>query len=141
MTIRSSTAVPTAAGLAGIAGIHAYWGAGGRWPGTDDASLAEAVVGHGAEFPRGWAVWGVVALLGVASASVVLTATERGPRRLARLGTQATALALLARGAIGLPLSLAAGTGDRYHRLDVLVYSPLCLALGAGALATLRAGA
>jgi len=32
--------------LAGLALLHAYWGLGGRWPGHDDISLVERVVGR-----------------------------------------------------------------------------------------------
>ena len=31
--------------LAGIAALHAYWGLGGRWPGHDEAGLADRVIG------------------------------------------------------------------------------------------------
>ena len=32
--------------LAELALLHAYWGLGGRWPGHDDASLVERVIGR-----------------------------------------------------------------------------------------------
>jgi uncharacterized protein DUF3995 len=32
--------------LVALAAVHAYWGLGGRWPGRDEASLVERVVGR-----------------------------------------------------------------------------------------------
>lgn len=42
---RSSALLPTLTGatLLGIAGIHAYWGVGGTWPGQDSVSLGRKV--------------------------------------------------------------------------------------------------
>ncbi len=79
-------------------------------------------------------------LLAISSACVASAPRQRRADGLLRTGTGITALALLARGATGLPMSVAAGMEQRYHRLDVTVYSPLCLALGTGALLTLRQG-
>jgi hypothetical protein len=42
---------------------------------------------------------------------------------------------LLARGALFIPLDLVSGLDEIYGRLDLAIYSPLCLALGAGAAA------
>lgn len=120
--------------------MHAYWARGGTWPGKDAACLGEAVVGPGAKLPPPPAVWAVAGLLATSSACVALAPRQRRIVGVARTGTGITALALLARGAIGLPTSMAAGMECRYHRLDVTVYSPLCLALGTGALLTLRQG-
>ena len=131
MSIRERTGFTAALALAGVAALHCYWARGGRWPATDDASLGETVVGPGAELPPPFAVWAVVGLLAGSAAAVASTTADRGPARLARAVSWGTGATLLARGAFGLPVSLLTGRDTRFGRLDVLVYSPLCLALGA----------
>lgn len=138
MTIRNRTAPAAALALAALAAFHGYWALGGQWPGTNDASLGETVVGPGAELPPPPAVWAVAGLLLVSAAGVASAASVRGPTRLARAVSWATGTALLARGALGLPVSLLTGRGTRYGRLDILVYSPLCLALGAAVVLVAR---
>ena len=32
--------------LFALAGLHLYWGLGGRWPGHDEVSLVERIVGR-----------------------------------------------------------------------------------------------
>ena len=51
--------------LIGLAVLHAYWGFGGRWPGHDDASMVERVVGRTKEMraPRPRACFMVAAAL------------------------------------------------------------------------------
>ena len=39
---------------------------------------------------------------------------------------------LVARGLLYIPIDLANGLDGSYDRLDLAIYSPLCLALGAG---------
>jgi hypothetical protein len=48
---------------------------------------------------------------------------------------------LLARGAIGIASDLHGGVEERYQRLDLAIYSPLCLALGGGAALVARRAA
>lgn len=141
MTIRKRTAPAAALPLAGLAALHGYWALGGPWPGTKDASLGETVVGPGAELPPPPAVWAVAGLLTGSATAVASAAAKRGPTRLARAMSWATGATLLARGAIGLPVSLLTARDTRYGRLDILVYSPLCLALGAAVVLVARAEA
>ena len=112
--------------LAAIAGLHAAWALGWRWPGGSDQALAERVVGHGAELPPDWATWTVAAML-LTGAGVV----RAGAGGRLRLGAWAVAGVLLVRGAVYVPIDLAVGLDDTYSRLDMALYSPLCLALGA----------
>lgn len=141
MAIRHRTAPAAALTLAGLAALHGYWALGGQWPGNEDISLGETVVGPNAELPPPPAVWAVAGLLAGSAAGVASAAAERGPTRLARAMSWATGATLLARGAIGLPVSLLTGRDTRYGRLDILVYSPLCLALGAAVLRVAQADA
>jgi len=133
MTARTRTGGAAALVLTGLAGLHAYWARGGLWPGDDPASLGETVVGPGAELPPSPAVWAVAGLLGASAAAVATTTALREPPGLARTMTRVTGGVLLARGMGGMALSLINGLDTRFGRLDVLLYSPLCVALSCGA--------
>jgi len=78
-------------------------------------------------------VWAVAGLLGASAAAVATTTALREPPGLARTMTRVTGGVLLARGVGGIPLSLINGLDTRFGRLDVLLYSPLCVALSCGA--------
>jgi Protein of unknown function (DUF3995) len=122
--------VPTA--LAAIAAIHAAWALGWRWPGHDDQSLAERVVGAGAELPPEPVVWLVTGLLGVAGG--VVAAVGAGRReQFVRAAAWSVAAVLLVRGAAYIPVDLIGDLESEYARLDLAIYSPLSLALGLGA--------
>jgi hypothetical protein len=122
-------AVPTVLGA--LAALHAAWALGWRWPGGDDRAFAERVVGHGAtEVPPAAATWAVAVAL-LAAAGIVAGAAASDDRRL-RLATLGIAAVLAARGALFIPLDLVGGVDDVYERLDLAIYSPLCLALAAG---------
>jgi Protein of unknown function (DUF3995) len=61
--------------------------------------------------------------------------------RVLRFGTWGVSGVLLARAAIGIANDLHGGIQEHYERLDLMIYSPLCLALGTGAaLVACRAG-
>ncbi|WP_067539320.1 DUF3995 domain-containing protein [Nocardia crassostreae] len=121
----------SAAALAGIAGIHAAWAQGWRWPGHDDVTLAQRVVGPNSELPSAGLTYVVAGLL-VAAAGAVATATVDA-HRLPRLAAWAVAGVLAARGLGGLGSVAAAGLGETYWQLELALYSSLCLALAAGA--------
>jgi hypothetical protein len=122
--------------LVAIAAFHAAWALGWRWPGGSDQALADHVVGHGAELPPDWLTWVVAAAL-LTGAAVVRTGA-RGARGRLRPAAWAVAGVLLARGAVYVPIDLAGGLDDTYSRLDLAIYSPLCLALGAGTVRLLK---
>ncbi|MCP2310642.1 DUF3995 domain-containing protein [Kitasatospora paracochleata] len=132
------------AALAGIGGLHAVW-ARSPWPLKTRADFADAVVGVGEEQLPGPALClGVAGLLGAASYLVgaragVLPAT--GPAWLRAVGAGTVGGVLVARG-LGGPALAGRDRGgrrdrdersDRFRRLDRRYYSPLCVALGAGA--------
>lgn len=121
-----------------IAVVHAYWACGGVWPGRDRESLARTVVGGpaGMAFPSRGATWGVVALLLLGAATVLGAAGLLAvplppwmPRSAALLG----AALLLLRGVEGFfDVRVRPSTaGSPFARLNVALYSPLCLALAA----------
>lgn len=130
----SGVAVP--ASLLGVAAIHAAWASGWRWPGGTDAALAERVFGAGAELPAAALTWAVAGALGVAAAVVRLTAT----RRAMPMVTWLVAGVLGVRGLAFVPVDLAGGLNETFSRLDLALYSPLCLALGFGAAVVAHSG-
>lgn len=131
----SAVAVPCS--LVGLAGLHVAWALGWRWPGGSDREFAERVLGHGADVPPAAATWAVAVAL-LASAGIVGTAAAGTTSRTLRLATWGVSGAFLARGALFIPVDLARGFDQIYERLDLAIYSPLCLALGAGTAALAR---
>jgi hypothetical protein len=132
----AGVAVP--ATLAALAALHVVWAAGSPWPAAGPAELADAVLGNGATaLPPAWASAAVAAALAGAAAAV-----HRAARPAASPGARALTLgvagAFALRGAAGATLDLAGGLRRRYQRLDLAVYSPLCGAIGAGAVAVAR---
>jgi hypothetical protein len=133
----SAAAAALAAGaFLSIAALHAYWALGGVWPGHDEDSLARTVVGGapGMRFPGRGATWAVVVVLLAAAAIalgaggvVALPAPAAAVRGAALLG----AAVLLLRGLLGfVDTRLRPATvGSPFARLNVVLYSPLCLVL------------
>ena len=131
-----------AAGLGVLALLHVSWAAGGRWPGHDEESLARTVVGGppGMRMPGPAACLAVAAALGVAALALLHCGGWVGPwlpaawaRGLALFSGGVLAL----RGGVGfLDARLRPATvGTPFARLNVRLYSPLALGLGAVALA------
>ena len=131
--------VVTAAALSGISGLHVAWGLGSSFPSSDHLSLADTVAGTSAVpgAPECFAVAG--SLLG--AATLVMDVLPLNPR-LRGVGVAGAALVLGARGVLGV----LGRTGtivpwtpsERFTNLDKRYYGPLCLALSAGALSSLK---
>lgn len=121
-----------------IASIHAYWGLGGVWPGTDQASCARAVVGASGidTMPSPFASFAVTACLIVATLwPLALVGTFATPFPKAGLAASAlmVALVFLGRGIAGFTPAWRRLTPEMpFARLDRQYYSPLCLAIGIG---------
>lgn len=123
--------------LAALSGLHAYWGFGGLWPAADTSSLAATVVGtRGGGMPGlGPSLFVAVCLLVVA----VLVAWRAGwmpafllPLWMWALGFWGAALVFAARGIAGfVPQIFAYADGTPFQRLNLIFYSPLCLAIAA----------
>jgi hypothetical protein len=137
---------PLAAGVAGslalLSALHVVW-VFSSWPLADRSQFAEAVLGTDPdEAPSTAATWAVAGLLGASSLLVARCGGQRRPGRTALVGTRIVAAVLLARAAGGFVVSgnRLGSAPPRFRRLDLTVYSPLCLILGAGA-AGVAAGA
>jgi hypothetical protein len=129
------------AAMAALSVLHAYWGFGGVWPGTDAASLAQTVVGT-----RGGRMPGLGPSLFVAAclaAVAILIAWRAGlvpgldlPSWLWVAGYSGALLVFAARGIAGfVPPVFRYAAGTPFERLNVALYSPLCLAIAAGMIA------
>jgi Protein of unknown function (DUF3995) len=137
----------TALTLLAISALHAAWGLGLTWPGTDAVSLASRVVG-GTTLPSSVDCFALAALLAAASGFVL--ARTRPNNRVGRLlpapvsgfgvSVLGGVLALRATaGWLGSTTNLIRTTND-FRKLNLLVYSPLCAALAAGAFAVTGLG-
>jgi len=121
-----------------ITTLHVYWGIGGIWPGTDAKSCARAVVGFRGvdEMPSPGASFAVAACLGLATLwPLALEGVFASP--FPKQGLAATslliALVFLGRGIAGFTPWWRRMTPEQpFARLDVSLYSPLCLLIGAG---------
>ncbi len=128
--------VAAAGTLAGLGTLHAAWAAGASWPFADRASLAAAVDGVREEqFPSAPITFGVSALLCGAAVTVLAHEQRWAGEPLSgvvRLGVRVIGTGLAARGLLGLlrPSLLPAGELPPFRRLNMLIYSPLCLLLG-----------
>lgn len=138
-TLVSAWAGGCAAALfAGIAALHGYWAVGGIWPGRDREHLARTVVGGqpGSKMPGPAACWAVAAVLVLAAATVLGAAgllPLPAPRNLVRGAAFLGSAVLLFRGSEGfVDRWLRPETvGSPFVRLNLWIYSPLCLALAA----------
>ncbi len=120
--------------IAAVAALHAAWAAGRHWPAGSERALARRVLSSGSTaMPPCWLTALVAATFATSAAAVAATARGAGGRP-ARVATWTTAGAFAARGVLG-PLSDAVTGPGPYERLDLAIYSPLCLAVAAGAAA------
>jgi hypothetical protein len=129
--------------LAAIALIHVYWAGGGFFPGKDANSLAQTVVGGkpGMAMPPVFACLVVAGLLLIA-AWVVLVVGGVTPAVLSlelhKLAAFGLCAVLFLRGAGGFFDARLRPEikGSPYEKLNLSLYSPLCLTLAALVLIT-----
>ena len=129
--------------LFAIAALHAYWGVGGVWPGSDARSCARTVGG----FTGATAMPGPAACFAVAAAILVVAIVALAQAGLIRLplppvaittATFGAALVFVARGIAGYTAAWRRLTPEQpFAALDMRYYSPLSLAIGVGLLALL----
>jgi hypothetical protein len=115
--------------------LHLLWGRGSSFPFACRSELADAVIGR-RTVPSSSACYGVAAALAVAA--MLVEDAPPMPLRVRRVGLDGVAGVLALRGIVGLAGATAllspGSVSPRFRRLDRRVYSPLCLALAAGAL-------
>lgn len=132
-------AVILAATLFALAGVHLYWAFGGRWPGHDEASMVEHVVGRtaGMRAPGPLASAAVAAAL---AAGGLLVLAVLAPTSVWSPWLKAARWVLFAvfalRGlATYVPPVFRYAEGTPFARLNRRAYGPLCLAIALGLLA------
>lgn len=127
--------------LIALAGLHLYWGLGGRWPGHDDQSLVEMIIGRtpGMKMPDFWAALFVAGAL-MTSAALVALACGVVPRpgiawsaQIVMLGFWISCSVFALRGFAGfVPGIFSYADGTPFAQLNLFFYSPLCLGIAAG---------
>lgn len=124
-----------ATALAGVLGfdalLHLYWATGSTWPANNEKALSYAVLGVEAPFSPP-VVLPLATLLLCASGIVLAGARRR--HRLLRLGTLAVAAGLSLRAVAGVYWLITKDTGSAFYWLNLVLYTPLCVLLGAAAL-------
>lgn len=123
--------------LLALGALHALWALGSAWPAGNRDSLAHWVLGDGASIPPAAACWTVAVLLTVGAGAVHAAARGARSRHLPPI-LWASSAALLARGAVFPPMDLTHRLASDFDRVDLAIYSPLCLLLGLGALTVAR---
>jgi len=119
-----------------LAGLHLYWGLGGRWPGHDDNSLRLMVVGtkHG----RMYGFWpSAMVAAALTSAALVVFARHSGlTGPLSWIVIAGYVVLLLVFGLRGLAPYLTPAfeyaRGTPFFALNQSYYAPLCLLIAAG---------
>jgi hypothetical protein len=126
--------------LAAIALLHLYWGLGGFWPGHDEASLIDMVMGMpaGTPMPPLWACLIVVICLLIPALCVVRfrfwyrVSLPKWFAWVPHVALWTSAFVFLARGtSTYVSPWLEAVKETAFYELDRIIYAPLCLLLGA----------
>lgn len=125
--------------------LHMYWSTGGIWPARSPKTLSIAVLNVDISFAtRGVFALACMLLLGaltvLARVHVLGALGQIIPAPLLQLGVLAIAAGLLLRGLAGIvwALGLVAAKSKLFYRLNLLVYTPLCLILFVAAGAAAR---
>jgi hypothetical protein len=127
--------------LVALAALHAWWGVGGRWPGHDERSLVELVIGR----TRSMRMPSLVRCLLVASAlfaaaglvavksKVIAVDFGTAGEVLVQVGFWIAGAVFALRGLAGyIRPVFAYADGTPFASLNRRFYSPLCLLIAAG---------
>lgn len=140
MSRRAALAV--AGTLAADAVLHIYWATGLTWPARDNRSLALAVLDADVPFTPD-VVLPLAAVL-LTAAGLVLARERRGRAGRFGLGLQVATLAVAAglsvRAVAGVAWAFGLGvdTSTPFYWLNLLLYTPLCIALAVAAIMVAR---
>lgn len=129
--------------LLSIAGLHVYWAFGGKWPGSSERDLVNAVAGIGDKMPPPFACLVVAMVLALMAVIPLIASGILDDRPLAVVGLEG-ALPWLLASAAGIFLlrglvtfaarlfpKIIEGRHPKFVTLDRRFYGPLCLILGA----------
>lgn len=128
------------------AAFHLLWATGSTWPASDVRTLSYGLLGTEVSFAPGL----LLALTGIALTTLAVihgrARVERGHRLypLLQAGTLAFLAFLCTRAMAGLVWGFGIGTPPDFpvfYWLNLLVYTPLCLAMAAAVFALSRSGA
>ncbi|EFH82544.1 DUF3995 domain-containing protein [Ktedonobacter racemifer] len=118
--------------------LHAYWATGRLWPAQNKLSLAKAVLNINKTRSFRPAVLVPLACLLFCGALIMLARVhylgmfgQLIPSPLLQLGVLSVAVGLLLRGLAGIvwALRLAASRSEMFYKLNLIVYTPVCLVL------------
>lgn len=124
--------------LAAIAGLHAYWGSGGRWPAESEDELIATVIGNARarRMPSPGLCLAVALAIAVAAIWPLLLAQGPSigtPHLLILVAGVAIMTVFLLRGIAGfLPAWRRLHPREPFASNDRRYYSPLCLLIAAG---------
>ena len=133
----TALALATGCILLAIAALHAYWGVGGVWPGTDERSCVRTVGGFtgSTRMPGPAPCFAVATALAVAAIIALALGgivTLPVPAALLHLAGLGAAVLFIGRGIAGFTPAWRRVTPEQpFATFDVRYYSPLCLAIGA----------
>ena len=124
--------------LIAVAALHLSWAFGSSWPGTDQKSLSDRVVGtpDATKMPPAGLTFIVAILIACAALwpllwQALIPYPHWVPQTLVWLGMWCLAIVFLVRG-LGGYLPSARLTVEPFRTLNTIIYSPLCIALSAG---------
>jgi hypothetical protein len=124
-----------------LAALHAWWGVGGRWPGHDERSLVQLVVGRTRSMrmpgfiPSVLVAFALLAAAGLVALETKTISVDLGVpgERLVQTGFWIVCAVFTLRGLAGfIPSIFAYADGTPFAKLNRLFYSPLCLLIAAG---------
>lgn len=124
--------------------IHAYWATGARWPANDSRTLSRLVLGTD-DVPFTPIVVGPLAALLLLGSIIVIGYTRRidrigrqAPHRALQAGMLAITAGFALRAVLGIGMARSEDSGSAFFWLNLVIYTPLCLALTAAMIVTIR---
>jgi hypothetical protein len=142
--VRSIAGAVVAPVLAVDGGLHTFWAVSGSpWPAHDHRALSAGLLGTQVPFtppvlvPLAVLLFGGAALV-AARAGLLGAAGRRLPRWLPYLATLAVTGGTAVRAAAGFGWLVTADPASAFFRLNLAVYTPLCLLLAAAGVVLLR---
>ncbi|MEV0839200.1 DUF3995 domain-containing protein [Actinocatenispora sera] len=144
MRVRSIAGAAVASVLAADGGLHTFWAVSGSpWPAHDHRTLSAGLLDMQVPFtpavlvPLAVLLFGGAALV-AARAGLLGAVGRRLPRWLPYLATLAVTGGTAVRVAAGFGWLVTADPASTFFRLNLAVYTPLCLLLAAAGLVLLR---